>query len=178
MSRKLTKTEIAQIQLDAAITGVFNDMHLVAVHTLSGAASRILSDLVEAASPDDAWHTMAIESNKLSRKEYFDIIRAASNELKHAERDPHAMVSLGSQDVELAIWVATFDLSTLGALTRKCEVYQLWCFARYPTIFAPSGSQEMQEIVELSQTYFGDLSSLSRQEALAAGRHKLRDEAS
>lgn len=175
MPKDSSKIEIAQIQLDAAITGLFNGAHLVVVHTLSGAASRILSDLVEATSPEDAWHTKAIEANKLTSKEYFDVIRATSNAMKHADRDTHAITSLEPEDVELSLWMALYDLTTLKALSPKCEIYQLWCFARYPTILAPPAAHEMQKIVETSQAYFGDLAKLSREAALTAGRRRLEE---
>lgn len=115
---------------------------------------------------------MAINANNLSSKEYFGVIRATSNDIKHADRDPHAMVSLEPQDVELLLWIATYDLGVLKSSSPESEIYQLWCIARHAAIFK---HDEMGPVVAASCALFGDLAKASRLEALAAGRKELQN---
>lgn len=64
----LSKIEAAKRQLDRAIRLLFNDCDPVAVHTLVGAASVIISDLVDKQHPDKSWDRFAQEANKITAR--------------------------------------------------------------------------------------------------------------
>jgi hypothetical protein len=72
--RQVGKIDAANRQLDFAIDLFFSEGDPVCVHTLAGAASILLSDLVEDRAPDRSWDRMAQADNNLSPPEYFKII--------------------------------------------------------------------------------------------------------
>lgn len=55
----LTKLDAARRQLGVAIQMIFGGGDIVATHTLVGAASNIISDLVRLKRPDRSWDTRA-----------------------------------------------------------------------------------------------------------------------
>lgn len=59
---QLTKRDIANKQLNTAIRMLFEGHDVVAIHTLVGAASIVLSDLVEHLNPAESWDLNAQKS--------------------------------------------------------------------------------------------------------------------
>jgi len=86
---RLNKIDAARRQLKVAIRLLFDDEDPVAVHTLVGAASVIITDLVEKHHPNESWDKFAQEANKITAREYYQVMRKPQNFLKHA-RDEHA----------------------------------------------------------------------------------------
>src|SRR6266705_4622767 len=86
----ISKLDAARRQLNVAIRLLFDDDDPVAVHTLVGAASVIISDLVEKHHPDKSWDKFAQEANKITAGEYFKVMRKPQNFLKHARDDVEA----------------------------------------------------------------------------------------
>jgi hypothetical protein len=76
---KLKKLDATRRQLDAAVRAFFDGEDSVAVHTLMGAASNIISYLVEHQAPHRFWDVFAAQDNRLSKSEYFRIARQAQN---------------------------------------------------------------------------------------------------
>ncbi len=163
-SFQLTKVEAAQRQLSFAIRMLFVGQDPVAVHTLAGAASIILTDLVERLAPEHSWDRMAQEDNNLKPDQYFQIIRKAQNYLKHA-RDDHADVLVFEpNDTEALIMMAVMNASELVPMSIEAQVFQLWYLAaKYPPECA--GKSPFSEAIAL----FGDLRETPRAERLRLG---------
>src|SRR5258708_16538362 len=78
---KVTKLEAGRRQLDVAIRMFFDNEDVLAIHTLSRAAFRILDDITK---EGDAKVALAVHIKKLGPNKFNEI----TNFLKHADRDP------------------------------------------------------------------------------------------
>ncbi len=72
---QLNKLDTARRQLSVAIRLLLDNDDPVAVHTLVGAASTIISDLVEQQYPDESWDKAAQEANNIPPSKYFRTMR-------------------------------------------------------------------------------------------------------
>ncbi|MEQ8992993.1 MAG: hypothetical protein RLO46_14320 [Pseudomonadales bacterium] len=159
------KLEAARRQFSSAISLQFSNGDPIAVHTLVGASSIIISDLVEAKCPERSWDRFAQDANDLSPEEYFRIMRLAQNFLKHAKNDPGATLDYDPADSDsLGFWI-TLNLGELGCqLTAQESVFQLWYLACYsPVLDEPTAPH--QSAIGL----FGDLRNVSRDERIRVG---------
>lgn len=165
---QLTKLEAAQRQLNRAIQMLFAEDDPVCTHTLAGAASILLTDLLEHHKPSSTWEQKAQEDNDLGRAEFFRIARKAQNFLKHARDDPNESLEFNPSDTDALLALAVFNASELASLSPEADVFQLWSLA----LFCPPdmvNDSPFREAIE----YFGNLQSMERTEQLAAGRKSL-----
>lgn len=162
---KLTKLEAATRQLRMAIRLLFDGADPVPVHTLIGASSIILSDLVEKNAPEKSWDRFAQQANNISATDYFRVMREAQNFLKHAKDDPEAIFNFNSKDTEsLAFW-AVLNAGELGPLSMEESVLQLWYLACHdPQI------EDNYSLYKEALALFGDLRGVPRNKRLEAGR--------
>lgn len=169
---RLTKLEAATMQLNRAIRMLFLEDDPVCTHTLAGAASILLSDLVEHHKPGSTWEQKAQEDNKLGRAEFFRIARKAQNFLKHARDDPSETLEFNPNDTDALLTLAVFNASELAPLSPEADVFQLWSLA---LLCPPEMVNEppFREAIE----YFGALQSMERSQQLAAGRKGLLEHA-
>jgi hypothetical protein len=123
------KLDAANRQLDFAIDLFFSAGDPVCVHTLAGAASILLSDLIEHRGPDRSWDRMIQVDNKLSPSEYFKIARNAQNFLKHARDDVTAVLTFNEVDTEELMMVTVLNSGELQKLSVHQSVFQLWYLA-------------------------------------------------
>jgi hypothetical protein len=122
----MNKLDAANRQLDFAIHLLFSGGDPICIHTLAGAASILLSDLVEHHVPSKSWDRAVQESNHLSPGKYFRIIRNAQNFLKHAKSDPAAMLNFDEVETEELTMLAVMNSGELQDLSVPQSVYQLW----------------------------------------------------
>ncbi len=151
---------------------LFTEDDPICTHTLAGAASILLTDLVEHHKPGSTWEQKAQEDNKLSRTEFFQIARKAQNFLKHAKDDPSGTLTFNPSDTDALLTIAVFNASELAPLSPEADVFQLWSLALLcpPEMAADSPFRE-------AIAYFGNLRIMKRPEQLAAGRKRLLEHA-
>ena len=77
---------------------LFGEQDPVAVHTLVGAASVLMTDLVEVIKPERSWDKMAREANSLAPSEYFQVMRRDQNFFKHARGDHQAVLTFNPEE--------------------------------------------------------------------------------
>ena len=142
----------------------------VCTHTLAGAASILLTDLVEHHHPGSTWEQKAQEDNNLGKAAFFRIARKAQNFLKHARNDPTETLDFHSSDTDALLTLAVFNASELVPLPPEADVYQLWCLA----LLCPEDMKAESPFREAIE-FFGDLQRLGRAEQLAAGRRGLAE---
>ncbi|WP_285430022.1 hypothetical protein [Pseudomonas sp. fls2-241-R2A-110] len=165
----VSKIEVAQRQLNIAIRMLFANDDPIAVHTLVGAASLILSDLVEKRFPDESWDKLVQGAIGLSPTEYFSIMRKAQNWFKHAKSDPDEIFEFDPEDTDaLAFW-AVMNSSLLEDLSTEAMIFRIWFIA----LQEPAESQEAESRV--AKQLFGNLWEKSRVERLMAGAVVLRE---
>jgi hypothetical protein len=165
---KISKFEAARRQLRMAIRLLFEGADPVPIHTLIGASSIVLSDLIEKKVPDRSWDHFARQANNISASEYFRVMREAQNFLKHAKDDPDAMFDFDPTDTESLAFCAVMNSGELGPLSMEESVLQLWYIACHDPQLEDSQSP-YKEALEL----FGDLRGAPRQQRLEAGRKVL-----
>jgi hypothetical protein len=169
---QLTKLEAARRQLRVAIQMLFDNGDPVAVHTLVGAASVIISDLVEHEHPDSSWDKLAQEANKITATKYFQIMREQQNFLKHARNDPSAVFDFDPVETESVAFWSVMNLGNFGPLSMEESVLQLWYIAcHHPTTLdlnVEPGSRALE--------IFGDLQNSTRTACLAVGKRVLAEQ--
>ncbi|MBV8210127.1 MAG: hypothetical protein JO133_08705 [Burkholderiaceae bacterium] len=167
---RLTKLDAARRQLDTALDLIFADRDPASIHTLVGAASTIISNLTEKGGSNVSWDRFAQQANKLAPGEYFRIMRAPQNFLKHAESDPDAGWDLDPDHALcLAFW-AVMNLGNFGELTMQESVFQLWFLATH----APDLDRDLPPYRQ-TRSVFGDLRGKPYPEQLAAARRVLAE---
>ncbi len=158
------KLEAANRQLDFAVHLLFRGGDEICIHTLTGAASILLSDLVEHHIPDKSWDRAVQKINRLSPGQYFSIIRNAQNFLKHAKCDPTAIFNFDEVETEELMMLAVMNSGELQDLTVPQSVYQLWYIASRATTLGED-FPFVNEALEL----FPALHSFERTEQRALG---------
>lgn len=165
------KLEAANRQLNVAIRMLFDRADPIAVHTLIGAASNILSDLMMIKAPEKSWDKIAMDANKLALSDYFKVMRAPQNFFKHARDDHTSTLDFNPCDTEaLAFW-ATMNASELAPLSIEAQVYQLWYIAARSPYKNPEETP-LREAIQL----FGDLRPHPHITRLQAGKSVLARE--
>jgi len=160
-----SKFEAASRQLDEAIGLLLADHDPLAVRTLTAAAFGLFADLVEHSKPDESWRSHLIQDSGLDKKQALAVINNAQNFLKHADRDPQALLSFDESENDELIFLATLECGELAApLTTAMKAFQVWYLALNP------GRLGADHAFSLSaSTAFRDLPTKSRKEQLVGG---------
>ena len=163
---EVSKRDAANRQLNEAIHLFFEQRDPVAIHTLIGSASLILSDLVEANNPEKSWDKSAQQDNELDKKSYYKIMRKTQNFIKHANSDPDETLSF---DVTEAPALAMFSILNNGELggmlSREQPFFQLWYLAVHYKNLEWDGSD-----IPNALSMFGDLSKLTMKKQISHGK--------
>lgn len=168
---RLNKIDAARRQLRVAIRLLFDDEDPVVVHTLVGAASVIITDLVEKHHPDKSWDKFAQEANKISASEYFHVMRKPQNFLKHARDDHTATFDFDPKDTESVAFWAVMNLGNFGTLSMEESVLQLWYLACHAPTLDPK-VEPYNRVLEI----FGDLRKTPRADRLAIAKRVLAEQ--
>lgn len=167
------RLDAANRQLDYAIVLFFREGDEVCIHTLVGAASILLTDLLEKQAPERSWDRRAQTANALSPSQYFNVVRNAQNFLKHAREDPSAILDFDQVETEELMILAVTNSSELQHLSIPQSVYQLWYWgARAQTLGLEFPF--VREALEL----FPELANVTRSEQRTIGLRMLEREVS
>ena len=142
----------------------------VCTHTLAGAASILLSDLVEHLRPGSTWEEKVRQDNNLSPSAFFKIARKAQNFLKHAREDPGETLDFNPSDTDALLTIAVFNASELAPLSPEANVFQLWSLA----LLCPEDMTNDPPFRE-AISYFGRLQHMERPAQLVAGMRGLQE---
>nr|WP_010131897.1 hypothetical protein [Microbulbifer agarilyticus] len=154
---QIDKHSAALRQLDSAIQGFFTGEDIIACHTLAGASSMLLSDLVNLKCPGKSWDAVAQEDNGLSPKEYYAITRKTQNFLKHADKDSGAILEFNPVDFTHIVFFATLNNGELGGIkSHAVQFFQLWYIACNSELFT-----DQKSILEPSLQLFGQIGNQS-----------------
>jgi hypothetical protein len=168
---QISKLDAARRQLKVAIHLLFDEGDPVAVHTLVGAASVIITDLVEKHHPDKSWDKFAQEANNISANEYFKVMRKPQNFLKHARDDHDATFDFDPKDTESVAFWAVMNLGNFVVLSMEESVLQLW----YLACHAPALDPEVEPYDRVLEV-FGDLRQTPRAARIAIARRVLAEQ--
>jgi len=167
---QISKLDAAERHLNMAIRLLFEGADPIPVHTLIGAASIILTDLIEHHAPNRSWDKFAQEANNISASEYFNVMRDAQNYLKHAKSDPERIFDFNPIDTEsLAFW-AVMNAGELRELSIEESVFQLWFLACHDPVLEDDTSPYKEAL-----SLFGDLRGKPREYRLKSGMKVLSE---
>jgi hypothetical protein len=126
----ISKLEAAQRQLDCAIRLYIENDDLVAVHTLSRAAFRILYDIYPTRVYDRFEKSMDDLIQRLGWKEF----NRVSNFLKHAERDADSeLPDAHMTDTQMGIGFACILYARIvGKMTPEMRAFDMWMHVMHP----------------------------------------------
>jgi hypothetical protein len=137
MKYKIGKIDAAKRQLETAIILYFNEHDFISIHTLLGAASNILADLLKTAGKstqiDETLSPYLLENVK---KEVIKGLRKYQNFFKHARDDPDDFLDFDPKQTEFLLYAVTNDYSTLtGEQPPLFLVYRVWMLTVYKDVF-------------------------------------------
>lgn len=168
----ITKLEAAKHQLRVGIELIFKNQSVIAAHTLVGAASVLLLDLLEKNDPEKSFEALTEDANNLSKKEVLRILRESQNFFKHADNDPGGKLDFDPIDTEALAFGALFNLGELdGTLPMTESVFQLWYMASHLSTIKPD-YVHYPHILEL----FGNLEDVEMNERRRIGLTVLTQE--
>jgi hypothetical protein len=136
MTFRLTKLESAERQLKEAVRMFFECRDPVAVHTLVFASHQVLYDMC-ASSKNSSSLQYSLRDYKYipadQRQKWNRLLNSAANFVKHADRDPNAVLTFDPKMIEAFLLDATFLYQNLtGDLFHEGAVYRTWFFLKYP----------------------------------------------
>jgi hypothetical protein len=175
---RIKKLDAARRQLDAAVRAFFHGEDAIAVHTLVGAASNIISDLVRHKAPDRSWDKYIAQDNNLTEKEYFRIAKKAQNFFKHANLDPDGEFEFDQRETDDLIFMTSLNLTGLcrsgEKLSDELSLFQFWYIAVRRRGWNKPKDRRMESLIEHALDMFPDIEDLPRDEQLHRGREVLR----
>jgi hypothetical protein len=123
---RFNKIEAARRQLSVALDLWFADGDPLAVHTLVGASSRLLSDLLVKNGLSDPFLVDNASIRPEKRKEWLRVVRSTANFLKHADEDPGAEHELDPRENDLLLVQCISALRQLGADPLSVKEHAFW----------------------------------------------------
>ena len=164
-----SKRDAAARQLDVAIGLLFTDTDPLAIRTLVGAAYGILVDIAEVQKKGSSWRTKLIEDSGLSEKDALRTLNTAQNYLKHADKDPHELLSFDEEENDHLIFMASIECGIIGhSLSFSIQAFQIWYHALYHEMFGHDTQH-----VRTAKEVFPDLSKTERRSQLILGKQFL-----
>ena len=130
----VSKCEAAARQLRAAIRMYFENAEPLAIHTVAGAAHGLLLDLLRRRA---GLPTSNGEAGVAPDQVAFvtEMVRAAKNFLKHADRDPESVLSFNTDWTDFLLYDAiAMHLTLTLDLTQEDVFFIMWITAKYPTV--------------------------------------------
>jgi hypothetical protein len=130
----LTKLDVAKRELREAIWLLFHERDAVAVHNLAAAAHQILGDLAQQQGMETIRNSPYIRAGK--REQWITALHHPQNYLKHADRDPDAILEFNTELPHLFIIdaIQLYKQLTMGPLFLEGALYLVWFAAKYPEL--------------------------------------------
>jgi hypothetical protein len=127
---QLTKIGVAEAHLITAVRCYFAGEHPASVYLLAASAREILTTIGDKAGIRTVLHGLAQTTGKNLRT-LSATAHEHANFLKHADRDPHAVLSdLNEDHVQHILFVACHDFGRVaGGQPVELQVYEVWWFA-------------------------------------------------
>jgi len=164
---RINKSEAARRQLDSAIRMLFSNEDLVAIFTLAVAGLNIVKGLAEKRTDLVFQEGLKRLIRPGTEKEFWQNIQRPANFLKHADRDPEAILDDGEdEDIDWTLFIACMYYKDLGfQLTPEMSALISWHMSIHKDVLL----EEKQNIFAVEQ--IGKmLISKSRVEQLKIGK--------
>jgi hypothetical protein len=140
MKIKLTKIEIAEVQLNEAIYLFFSKAHPIIIETLTGATLGVLLGLAE----QRRVHAPLHDSDRIKpeyKKIWLQYIRKAQNFSKHADKDPEDILEWETTSVHFSLFEVCHlyrhlasDLHLKHRQSSPAILFEIWFGHKYPNL--------------------------------------------
>jgi len=148
---KVSKIDAAKRQLETAIRLYFNDADPVSIHTLTGAAHKILSDLNKKVAGPPMLTNDAIIKEEY-KKEFWQKINEARNHFKHADNDSEAVIDFNPEINEILIYDACMKYEQLtGEFVPYVRIFGGWFVSGHLDFFM--SDPKFTEFIKIRQKY-------------------------
>lgn len=165
---KLTKIDVAEAHIRAAVRNFFEGGHPVPVYTLANAAREIVATIGEQIDVETVHQEMAVRLGVPVRDMLRPLSRAA-NFFKHADRDADKTLDFDEGDAEVVLQLACHDFGRItGGMPIEAQIYEAWIAAvAFPKVSkAPlRGQQLIRRVIQ----YFPGIRSANRVEQKKIG---------
>lgn len=164
--RGLTKLEVAQREINAAVRLLFSGADPIAILVLAAAARGIVTTLCEKQGIKSFFDDVQDEHPHLTRREIFREANRHSNWFKHAEEDAEDVLEgFKPSDADMALFCAIYDFGSIcKGKSVEAQVFEGWFLTLYGNPQdTPAGLDD----------FFPNLRNLSRPEQLALGKKRL-----
>ena len=143
-----SKLDAATRQLHMAIRLYFQDADPLAIHTLAGAAHGILADLARHRGHESGFQSTGAGVQTGQHAFVVRMIKEARVFLKHADRDPEAVLTFNTDWTDFLLFDAIrMHLSVADEIDLINAIFIIWLSTKYPsvllldtTIFAPTAA--------------------------------------
>ena len=162
----LTKLDVAQREINAAVNMTFAGGDPVAICVLASAARAIVGALCEIADASSFKKELQDFQPEMSDRAYYKAANKAWNFFKHADQDPEDVLEgFKPDDADSILFTAVFDFGALcQGKSIEAQVFEGWFLFRYGNPEdVPAGLPDL----------FPDLPNLNRHEAISLGREVL-----
>ena len=137
---ELTRLEAAERQLRQAIRLFFGGGDEVSVHTLTGAACRVLRDLAKHQRGSHPLQDVVPHIRPEKRQEFFKLLTVNQNFFKHAGNGPESSLTFNPESTEFLLFDATMThISLTGCALPETLIFALWFVLRHDDIVASDG---------------------------------------
>jgi hypothetical protein len=170
---RVSKLDAARRQLRTAITLWFNGGDPVSIHTLACAAYEIVHTVSKVRDPNRPG-LLFDSAPEETRKEFNDTFREAANFFKHADRDPHGLISFSFGLTEIFFWYAICGLDWCGeSIIDEFTVYLNWVRLRNPQLLPEAARVELEERLDINRLV--QLLTLPKDQFFEIGMRALRN---
>jgi hypothetical protein len=142
---RLTKIDVAEAQIRAAVRLFFEGGHPVPVYILANAAREIVATIGAQIDVETVQQELAA-SRGISVKDMLRPLGAAANFFKHADRDADRTLDFDEGDAEVVLQLACHDFGRItGGMPIEAQIYEAWIAAiAFPRVSeAPLRSQQL-----------------------------------
>lgn len=136
MKIKLSKIEVAGIQLNEAIYLFFDKAHPLIIETLIGATTELLRGIGKSKGITAILHDSDFIKPEYKKKWIFNI-RKAQNFFKHADRDSEDILDYETTTLPFRIYEACHIYRLLSStlhLSMSVRMFEIWFCCRYPNL--------------------------------------------
>jgi hypothetical protein len=136
---KVSKLDAARRQLETVVRLYFHDGDPVSIHTLTAAGYNVLRDVnaKRGGAPMMVKDQLKQYVKPEMQKEFHDLLHAAENFFKHADRDHDAVLDFMPKQSELMIYDACSKYYELtGEQPPLFQVYRAWFMVTHRELFS------------------------------------------
>jgi len=169
---KVNKIEAARRQIDTAIRLLFDNEDPIAIHTLIMAGFRILRDLADKQKSNINKVAQSFIKPGMEGR-FWGSMQSFANFLKHANKDPDAIIDNIQEEVNDAIlFLASLYYRDLGCqFTPEMLALICWYSAIHPDVIIDDA---LKNLLTQPEVFQGFLIGKPRQEQLAEGKEGLK----